>query len=459
MGRQITTIRTTKLCAIFIAIITVILLTESILAPARAAPYAAVVMDARNGEILHSRSANQILHPASLTKMMTLYVAFEAVENGEISLDSRVRISRKAAAEPPSKLYLKAGSEVRLRYLIRGAAVRSANDASTALAEAIEGSLEAFTDRMNRTAKLMGMNNTHFKNANGLTEKGHYSTALDMTILGRHIVYDYPDYYNLFSRKYTDVGGTTIYNTNRRFLTNYSGADGIKTGYTQAAGFNLVASARRGKVRIITTVFGGKSTTTRNAQVAKLMDLGFARADAKVRLAKPKVPPYGKYTLNGKVLAEVSSPTLRPDLLVENVKETDQDKLTEEIFASLEQGNPSGIVELGGVFDQLSIDGREWDSYLPSPRPRELTLLRGTNFRVKNSGVILGTYYSKNLANSKARRLEFMVPSELFSAKKVLLDSGRGIVLKYIGMEEKSAEKVCRILVARQAECQVIYIR
>ncbi|MCY3675126.1 MAG: serine hydrolase, partial [Rhodobacteraceae bacterium] len=132
-------------------------------------------MDARNGEILHSRSADRILHPASLTKMMTLYVVFEAVENGEISLDTRVKISKRAAAEPPSKLYLRAGSSVRLRYLIRGAAVRSANDASTALAEAIEGSLEAFTRRMNNTAKQMGMKNTHFKNANGLTQKGHYS--------------------------------------------------------------------------------------------------------------------------------------------------------------------------------------------------------------------------------------------------------------------------------------------
>ncbi len=459
MSRHITKYITCKVGAVFITVFAAILIAESILVQVKAAPYAAVVMDARNGEILHSRSANQILHPASLTKMMTLYVVFEAVENGEISLDSRVKISRRAAAEPPSKLYLQAGSRVRLRYLIRGAAVRSANDASTALAEAIEGSLEAFTDRMNRTAKLMGMNNTHFKNANGLTQEGHYSTAKDMTILGRHIVYDYPDYYNLFSRKYTDVGGTTVYNTNRRFLTNYSGADGIKTGYTQAAGFNLVASARRGNVRIITTVFGGKSTTSRNEQVAKLMDLGFTRADSKVRMVKPKVPPYGKYTLNGKVLAEVSSPTLRPDLMEEQVAEPKIVDLTEGIFASLNQPTQSEILELGGASDPLSVDGREWDSYLPSQRPRELTLLNGTSFNAKNSGVVLGTYYSKGLANSRARRLEFMVPSELFSAKKILLDNGRGIVLKYIGMNEKSAEKVCRILATRNAECYVIYIR
>lgn len=453
---MINKIVTSKFCAQFITVLATIIIACSIHGEAKAAPYAAVVMDARNGEILHSRSADRILHPASLTKMMTLYVVFEAVENGEISLDTRVLISKRAAAEPPSKLYLRAGSRVRLRYLIRGAAVRSANDASTALAEAIEGSLEAFTKRMNNTAKQMGMKNTHFKNANGLTQKGHYSTARDMTILGRHMVYDYPDYYNLFSRKYTNVGGQTVYNTNRRFLTNYSGADGIKTGYTQAAGFNLVASAKRGNVRIITTVFGGKSTTTRNAQVAKLMDLGFSRAKANVRLVRPKVPSYGKYTLNGKVLAELSSPTLRPEVLVEM---GDMQEKVEVDFAGLDDSNQSEIIELGGASDPLMIDGQEWDSFSPLPRPRGLTLLHGTNIVSKNSGVVLGTYYSKSLANSNARRLEFMVPSELFSAKKVLIDDGRGIVLKYIGMDEKSAEKVCRILVRRKSECQVLYIR
>ena len=152
--------------------------------------YAAMVMDARSGEILHSENANKRLHPASLTKMMTLYVVFQAVENGEISLDKKVKISRHAASEPPSKLGLRPGQKVRLRYLIRAAAVKSANDAATALGEAIEGSEAAFARRMNRTAKAMGMNRTTFKNAHGLTESGHLSTARDMTILGRHLFYD-----------------------------------------------------------------------------------------------------------------------------------------------------------------------------------------------------------------------------------------------------------------------------
>src|SRR6056297_260653 len=259
---------------------------------AAAAPYAGYVIDARNGKVLYSENAETRLHPASLTKMMTLYIVFEAVENGEIGLDDLVTISRHAASEPPSKLGLRSGQRIKLRYLIRAAAVRSANDAATALAEAIEGSEARFARRMNRTAKAMGMTRTTFKNAHGLTESGHLSTARDITILERHVFYDYPEYYNLFSRITADAGVRKVYHTNRKLLQSYRGADGIKTGYTRAAGFNLTASAERGGERIIATVFGGRSTATRNAQVAKLLDLGFRKAARRVALTPPGRPPY-----------------------------------------------------------------------------------------------------------------------------------------------------------------------
>ncbi|MEO0401890.1 MAG: serine hydrolase [Pseudomonadota bacterium] len=261
-------------------------------ASVRAAPYAAYVMDARTGEVLHSRNADTRLHPASLTKMMTLYVVFQAVERGEISLDDKIKISSHAASEPPSKLGLQSGSRIQLRYLIRAAAVKSANDAATALGEAISGSEAAFARRMNRTAKSLGMTRTTFKNAHGLTETGHMSTARDMSILGRHMIYDYPQYYNLFSRTTTHAGIREVANTNRRLLGAYKGADGIKTGYTRAAGFNLVASAERGQERIIATVFGGKSTVSRNAKVAELLDLGFRRAPSRAPVRKPSKPNY-----------------------------------------------------------------------------------------------------------------------------------------------------------------------
>ena len=155
--------------------------------PSTAAPYAAFVMDARTGETLYSKNAEARLHPASLTKMLTLYIAFQAIESGEIGLDSMVTITRNAAAEPPSKLGLKAGQKVALRHLIRAAAIKSANDAATAIGEGIGGSEAAFAERMNRTAKALGMTGSTFRNANGLTAEGHMSTARDMTILGRRL--------------------------------------------------------------------------------------------------------------------------------------------------------------------------------------------------------------------------------------------------------------------------------
>ena len=257
-----------------------------------AAPYAALVMDARSGEVLHTQNADTRLHPASLTKMMTLYIAFEAIENGEISLETPVRISKFVASEPPSKLGLRVGQTIAFRYLVRAAAVKSANDAATAIGEALEGSEARFARRMNRTAKALGMTRTTFKNAHGLTERGHLSTARDMTTLGRHLFYDYPQYYNLFSRLTTDAGIKQVSHTNARMLKSYKGADGIKTGYTRAAGFNLTASAERNGERIIATVFGGKSTTSRNAKVAELLDLGFRKAPRRVAIHKPAKPPY-----------------------------------------------------------------------------------------------------------------------------------------------------------------------
>ena len=254
---------------------------------AQAQPYAALVMDARTGKVIKAVNADTRVHPASLTKMMTLYVVFDEIRRGGLSLDQKVTISKHAAAEPPSRLGLRAGQKIEVRYLIRAAAIKSANDAATALGEAVAGSEEAFAARMNAYARAMGLKSTTFKNANGLTREGHMSTARDMAVLGRRLVYDFPQYYNIFGRTSTSAGIATVRNTNRRLLEAYPGADGIKTGYTRAAGFNLVSSAQRGDRRVIVALLGGKSTASRNAEVARLMDLGFASMPAHAKLAQP----------------------------------------------------------------------------------------------------------------------------------------------------------------------------
>lgn len=249
-------------------------------------PRAVMVMDMRTGKVLAARSADRRLHPASLTKMMTLYLAFEAIRDGRLTLNTRVRISRRAARQPASRLRLRAGQRVTVRSLIRAAAIKSANDAAMALAEAIGGSKARFARMMTRRARQLGMRNTRFRNPHGLTRRGHYSTARDMAKLGRHLFFDFPEYFNIFRRVTDHAAGRRIWTTNR-LLASYYGADGIKTGYTKAAGYNLVASARRGRKRVVAVVFGARSSAERTRQVARLLDLGFSRSHRVVRIVRP----------------------------------------------------------------------------------------------------------------------------------------------------------------------------
>lgn len=255
--------------------------------PAAAGPQALYLMDARTGQTLFASNADTPLPPASLTKMMTLYITFQEIEAGHVTLDTMVTVSKNAANQAPSRLGLAAGQKIQLRYLIRAAAVKSANDAAAAIGDYFAGTPEKWGARMTATAKKLGMTHSTFKNANGLPAKGHLSTAHDMSVLGRHLFYDFPQYYNIFSRRTTDAGMATVASTNRKFLDSYEGADGIKTGFTGQAGFNLTASAERNGVRLIGTIFGGTSTPMRNGKMAELLDMGFAKAKPGVQTIKP----------------------------------------------------------------------------------------------------------------------------------------------------------------------------
>ncbi len=269
-----------------IGVLAVLLVIGQAAGAARAAQYAAIVMDMRDGRVYAATAPDRRQPPASLTKMMTLYLTFEALEAGLIRLDQKVRISRHAAGQPPSKLYLKAGQRVTIRSLIRAAAIKSANDAAVALAEAVGGSEKEFARLMTAKAHALGMSRTTFRNATGLTRRGHLSTARDMALLGRYLYFDFPQYFNIFGRKTTYAAGKRIWSTNR-LLRTYRGADGIKTGYTAAAGYNLVATARRGQERIIAVVMGGKSGRWRNGRMRQLLDLGFRRAPTRVAMVPP----------------------------------------------------------------------------------------------------------------------------------------------------------------------------
>ena len=435
-----------------------------------AATYAAMVMDARDGRILHAENADQRLHPASLTKMMTLYVAFEAVESGEISLDTKVKISKKAASEPPSKLGLRAGQTIKLRYLIRAAAVKSANDAATAIGEAIEGSEAAFARRMNRTAKALGMKRTVFKNAHGLTQQGHLSTARDMTILGRHVFYDYPDYYNLFSRRTADAGRKKVSHTNSRFLANYRGADGIKTGYTRAAGFNLTASAERGSERIITTVFGGRSTATRNKEVAKLMDLGFNKAPSNIALKKPSLPNYSAIDLGSKKIIRPSGavrkslfPRPRPG---SNLSIVASNSLSNEIEKTLRMLNLSSLQpakEKKSVVHLAKLEStNSFDTISNSDQKKEnmtkQTRLLSHASADKNGvwGVNVGRFGTRYAAEKMLIKTALAEMPTLGHSLRKVVKTRLGFEANFYGVSQVTAEQACRKLIDRRISCNII---
>ena len=435
---------------------------------AQAAPYAAFVMDARTGQIFHSENAETPLHPASLTKMMTLYLAFQAIQRGEITLDTEVRIAADAADEPPSRLGLREGQTIRLRYLLRAAAVKSANDAATAIGYAIGGSREGFADRMNAMAAAMGMTGTHFMNPNGLTQEGHYSTARDMSILGRHLVYDFPQYYNLFSRRTADAGMAQVNNTNRRFLDAYNGADGIKTGFTNAAGYNLTASAQRGDVRIIATVFGGTSTADRNQRVSRLLDDGFSRAPAhaEVVYAAPPQPNFDAPVVEvaaaapiedlGRVAGPVETslrPIPRPGSTHVAFAVPDAE-IEDALMAALSEPTPAVAPEAPTeiIMTASAIDPEA--APILDEKPEVVT-------RVSTSGgslwgVNLGSFPSRDSAERELIRVALAETSTLGDGLRRVIQRSGGFDANVMGLTRDEADLACRRLQARGTTCFMV---
>ena len=230
--------------------------------PASASVKASITIDARTGAVLQSFNANASRAPASLSKMMTLYLVFEALSRRRLYWNSKVTISRHAATRSPVKLYLRVGQRVRVRDLVYAVGVKSANDAAAALAEKISGSEGRFARLMTVRARQLGMRRTVFRTASGLPAYGQRTTARDMAILARSLIRHYPRYYKVFSTRYYRFGRRTLRNTNR-LLHSHRNVDGMKTGYTHRARHNLVTSARRGRTRIITVVLGGSSSNAR----------------------------------------------------------------------------------------------------------------------------------------------------------------------------------------------------
>ncbi|MDO4925638.1 MAG: D-alanyl-D-alanine carboxypeptidase family protein [Turicibacter sp.] len=330
---------------------------------------AAILIEAETGEVLYEKNSHEQLAPASMTKMMSMYLILEAINNGSMQWDEVIRVSEHAASLGGSQIYLKPGEEMSVRDLFKSIAIASANDAVTALAERVAGTEEAFVEKMNAKAKELGMNDTVFKNPTGLTEEGHLTTPYDMSIIGRHLVQDYPEITE-FSGLYEDYirqdteSPFWLVNTNK-LLKYVDGVDGLKTGYTQEAGYCLTATANRNDMRVIAVVMGASKSEIRNQEVTRLIEYAYEQYELVPKLENEKVVSSGYNMLAKKRSFDIV--TSEPITVLKKKTDTEQDSkyevsLNEDIKLPIQPGDQVGTLTYyynGEVYQEIPLTVKE----------------------------------------------------------------------------------------------------
>ena len=267
---------------------------------------AALIIDGATGKVLYARNADAERHPASLTKMMTLYMLFQQLHSGAMTLATEIPVSQHASDQAPTKLHLWPGSTIPVDTAIRAVVVKSANDVAVAIAEAIGGTESHFAEMMNQQARALGMSHTFYHNASGLPDEMQITTARDLGILARHLAYDFPQYFHYFGTPSFVFRGQ-LYVGHDNLIGNYEGADGMKTGYTNGSGFNLVSSVVRGNVHIIGVVMGGRSAHKRDMEMVRLLDDTFAQVTQNPMLVARANVPWEAMADNSRTPAVVAS--------------------------------------------------------------------------------------------------------------------------------------------------------
>jgi len=390
------------------------------------------VMDAETGEILYARRADQRHYPASLTKMMTLYLTFEAIEAGRLKLGDRLKVSRRAAGQTPSKIGLKRGRTIRVRDAILAVAVKSANDAATVLAEALGETEIEFALRMTDTAKSLGMKRTRFRNASGLPNRRQISTARDMAILGQRLMQDFPQHYHFFSARKFRWGKRT-YTSHNKLLKNYRGADGLKTGYIRASGFNIATSAKRGDRRLIAVVLGERTSKLRNRKVARLLDVSFRRAATRhtfaAKMAKRKTPP---------------KPKTKPSLIARLADRMGL-RSTEE---KIKRGKPAPA--------QTKLSGGSGFLSLPTDAGARPAPAEGQGWW----GIQVGAYNRYATAQNRVHRAAGALPKILMHARPsidLVERKGKEVYrARLVGLRKDDARTACRILKLKSIKCMPV---
>lgn len=389
-----------------------------------AAVHASIIVDESSGTIIYSRNAETRAHPASLTKLMTLFITFQQLKRGRLKLTQELRVSKHAAAQQPTKLWLRPGSTISVRSAILGITTRSANDAAVVLAEGIAGSESLFARRMTLTAHRLGMERTRFYNASGLPDRRQWTTAHDMAKLAIALIRDFPVYYSFFSVRSFKFHNGIIYGHDH-LLDEYAGADGLKTGYIRASGYNLVTSAVRHNRRLVGVVLGGNTARSRDRMMMALLNRGFS--------SRPRVQ-----TAGGRRLAAAS--VHKGD----GVAQDHQDSPTtpEIVKADLETSIPpdaenrEGVIEIGGDFSNQAAVRRILSSAI---RTVPGLLTSGSELVVK----LHGRHYRarfRRLRESSAIRACNALHGKGFTCRIVRLPERDNDLARLSGAETKEAE-------------------
>lgn len=416
--------------------------------PASARVEAEILVDVAAGAVLAARNADEPVAPASLTKMMTLYLTFRAIEAGQLKLASKLKVSSRAAAMPPTKLGLKAGSTIAVEDAILGLVTRSANDAASVLAEALGGTEDRFASVMTRNARRLGMTRTVFRNASGLPDSEQRTTARDLSRLAMHLIEDYPDHYWYFSRRSFSYAGRTHGNHNR-LLASYPGMDGLKTGYTRVSGFNLAASAVRGGRRLVGVVIGGATAGARDARMVDLLDDGFAKA----RKRRPDAP------------AETAPALPAPDSLVASAPVRQRARQDEVVVASLDPASvgvvpvaiPSARPKRAEVERAVTRPNRSGKVAKQSAKAIPATRKRAL---VDPYGVQVGAFQKSKQART-ALQVAMRRAPDLLRGTIVSVGSSQGrngalFRATLVGLSKTDADAVCRRLKKHRQDCLVV---
>ncbi len=391
---------------------------------ARALPdpskHASLVIDADSGNVIYANNANAVRHPASLTKMMTLYLTFEALEKKRLRWDQDLKVSFNASEQAPTNLFLKPGDTISVREAVIGLIVRSANDAAVVLAEAIGGSEDRFARMMTQKARSLGMKNTTFTNASGLPDKRQITTARDMAALALALRKHYPEHYALFKTRAFSFNGRT-YESHNRVLSRLVGADGLKTGYTRMSGFNLVTSARRGGHRLIGVVLGGQTAKSRDDQMVTLMDQSFQKVAS---LGREKNASVQLASLN-------ESPSSEG---VEGQGDASDDRVSTVRFTP-----PSQVKELPGSAQSQNA-------------PYSPTQSAGSGW-----GIQVGAFSRVEDAVKAVNRAKQLAPDMLSSATvaitKTKVQEDKLHRARIEALSETQAQSTCKLLIAEQKTC------